>query len=60
MDVEAKLRTYDESPQPEIIVKSHWNDNGICGKVVLVIDGKEYTVHAPALERAIKSCTDLK
>lgn len=64
--VEVTIRIYEresrELPIGEseyLVVKSHWNRNSVSGMVVLLIDGKSYTVSKCDLEKAIERCVGL-
>lgn len=60
MDIEAKIPVYeidgdDKSLKDlKITIKSHWNRNSL---VVIVLGGKEYTVSADALDKAVARCS---
>ena len=43
------------SEYPTIDVRAHWNRNSF---VVLVVDGKTYTVSRVELENALENCTN--
>lgn len=61
MNVIATLHTHEsDDPLERVEVRSHWNQNGMRGLVVLVVGGKEFVVSSRELRRAIDSCTGLK
>ena len=58
VDVECNVKIYEVNGEesravggPSLMVRSHWNRGSM---VVLVIDGKEYTVHGSDFARAIE------
>ena len=58
VDMQAEFPVYeldgDEGDHGKLMIKSHWNQKNM---VVLVIDGKEYTVSARQISEAIKRCS---
>jgi hypothetical protein len=53
--VTCKVENYDQPMKQSLIVEAHWNDDKM---IVLVIDGKNYTVIASDLKAAIDNCTN--
>lgn len=55
--VSNEIKTYEggQLDKPVIQLNSHWNDNKM---VVIVIDGKQYTVCAADLKAAVDNATN--
>jgi len=55
LETKCKIPIYDTELYLEVL--SHWNDNDF---IVIKIQGKEYTILAEELRKAIENCTNTK
>ena len=67
LDVKVELKVYERNGKEtqigeiaeKIFVRSHWNDNGPNGRVIMTIGKETYTVLAREMISAIERCVDL-